>query len=1301
MKINSFVLTVAFLCTIALGAAEPWGSWDFAKHSGGTVCDISGNGNDAMVLGPVKFVPNGFGTKEGMLAEFRKNADTSMNIPGFTGKTDGFSVAVWIYPFHTDAFSQEFGSGWGRFNFHLGENGDIYCGTDVEKRFVPDDLSAMMVPGEWQMFVFTCDGTEGRFFRNGVSVAKKAMPSPDAFNGFRFSPGMDGYLGKVTLWKKSLTDEEAGTLFKSEASRFGVSTVPEQRDTAVADICGSWDFEHVRGKTVLDRSGRLHHAHLRGNARVVEENVNGNPIHVGEIGPEAPGSFPIPSIQGVQKAFTISFWIKLKDVEHYGNEIGNGWNGFNFHTWGDGRFYIGSTVKTRMDPQMFPYRPLENDRWAMLTYTYENGMSSLYLNGTFLFRRENWSARSLTGFRFSDMVNGRFDKIRYWERCLDAREVETLYAADRERFGMPSADAVPDYSTAGYYPENGTLHLKYRYYGDGTPVLLQVEMVDQAGKVHQKGEYSISQTGSLTLPVPDGKGLYWLKVKISSKDKRILQEQEFPFAVTVRLPSLKEMDPEDCFLGVHSADSGMVAFAHLIGIKWVRTWDMSERWEETEGVRGQFDWTYLDRLTKTTRERGQELLYTLHGLPKWASVRNPKPNNVGFFVSWVPDDIADWKNYVTAVAARYRDVIRNYDIVNEGLRSDTPTGHDTGADNLTLLKAAYEAIKAVDPGIRVVGINEHPSAWVLDGKGNKIADGFLEMFRRGALKYMDVLAIHDYNMSSPERYEADYAGMKKRPKDFFAAMKAAGYDKMPIWDTESSFLTPPRINNRPATEEEFRRDFGAKFHDAETACYNGDGAILVAPEHRSAAWEIQTILMQLASGVKRHFVYMHMAATTVPLILEKGVAFAALNKRLGKFRQWEKIAYLKRGDATGVNGVRFADREGHGFAAVWATGLDDGTIVLTSKHPAPMEAEDFLGNKIELPEWKDGILSFSVTPAPVYLLNPPEDLAIAEFMTADSAKMISANSSVSGMLHVFNVKTSPDMFRIESECGKDFSVSGLPDKLRLEAGETKDIPFRIHAGVLSNTDEEASVVLRLKSGENVLAEKKLSLYKFKSPNNLPSVADWNRVKAVPAGEGRNIVVGKQQAAMPEGTYPRWMGKADLSFAVQAAGTQDGFAFRIRVRDGMDKPEVCPDPYRLESTPWNFDNVNLMIRKFDGDVRDPQEFRKPGNAYQIMIRPPMSEKTAPCATLINPIGLSRMENVECSASGRRTAEGYEIEGIVKFRNGLAFRRGDRIAYDVLIDDRDDVRNVRKSQLSLFGCGENIFDVQRWGHFLVKY
>jgi len=276
------------------------------------------------------------------------------------------------------------------------------------------------------------------------------------------------------------------------------------------------------------------------------------------------------------------------------------------------------------------------------------------------------------------------------------------------------------------------------------------------------------------------------------------------------------------------------------GVPWptakfgtLRLWDTGTSWTSLEPQQGVWNWQPLDIWVAAAEQHGvEDILLTLGQTPPWASTDPDDVNYIGAGAPAPPTDNQYWRDYITAVAQRYKGRIRYYEIWNEPNDPTYYTG--TVAELAELTAEAYRIIKSVDPGNTVLS----PAAY---------APGYLDqLLAAGIAQNVDMIAYHFYE-TPPEAAAADIANVN-------LVMAAHGVSAIPLWATEGA---------------------------------SGDNT--TAPESLAAAYLVRKYLVHLAFGSIRFDWYAWGKATTFcvgteendPRVLtEAGTAFGILLKWL-------------------------------------------------------------------------------------------------------------------------------------------------------------------------------------------------------------------------------------------------------------------------------------------------------------------------------------------------------------------------------------------------------------------------------------
>jgi hypothetical protein len=208
------------------------------------------------------------------------------------------------------------------------------------------------------------------------------------------------------------------------------------------------------------------------------------------------------------------------------------------------------------------------------------------------------------------------------------------------------------------------------------------------------------------------------------------------------------------------------------GVPWptarfgtLRLWDSGTAWTSLEPQKGVWNWQPLDIWVAAAEQHGvPDILLTLGQTPAWASTNPDDVNYVGAGAPAPPADNQDWRDYITAVAQRYKGRIRYYEIWNEP--NDTTYYTGTVAELAELTAEAYSILKSVDPGNTVLS----PAAY---------EPGYLDqLLQAGIGSNVDMIAFHFYQ-TPPEATAAAIFNVR-------LTMAKDGAAAIPLWDTEGA-----------------------------------------------------------------------------------------------------------------------------------------------------------------------------------------------------------------------------------------------------------------------------------------------------------------------------------------------------------------------------------------------------------------------------------------------------------------------------------------------------------------------------------
>jgi hypothetical protein len=186
------------------------------------------------------------------------------------------------------------------------------------------------------------------------------------------------------------------------------------------------------------------------------------------------------------------------------------------------------------------------------------------------------------------------------------------------------------------------------------------------------------------------------------------------------------------------------------GFRWVK---QSIEWRYIEPhIKGTYEFNEPDRLSGLAADVGVKILARVDNQPDWA--RSDKV----FPLSGPPDKIQDYADFLHAVATRYKGKIHAYEIWNEpNLAREWGNKPPNPADYVTLLKAAYAAIKAADSDAQVITAGLAPTT-ASGAIAMPDVDFVQGIYKAGGAKYFDILGAHGAGFKAPPEMSPDDVG---------------------------------------------------------------------------------------------------------------------------------------------------------------------------------------------------------------------------------------------------------------------------------------------------------------------------------------------------------------------------------------------------------------------------------------------------------------------------------------------------------------------------------------------------------------
>ena len=214
-----------------------------------------------------------------------------------------------------------------------------------------------------------------------------------------------------------------------------------------------------------------------------------------------------------------------------------------------------------------------------------------------------------------------------------------------------------------------------------------------------------------------------------------------------------------------------------VGFFGWRLWDSSVSWPALEPSKGQFSFGTLDSCVALAEEEHAEILLPLGLSPAWASARPQEASAYAPGNAAPPRDLEDWKEYVRAVATRYRGRITHYEIWNE---PNLPRFFSGSAEEmLELARAAHDVLKSVDLQNVVVS----PSA-TSGEPGLRWLQAYLGI---GGGAVCDVVGFHFYTGGKRPESIRPLALHARR------VLARVNLSSVPLWNTETGWSIPSQV----------------------------------------------------------------------------------------------------------------------------------------------------------------------------------------------------------------------------------------------------------------------------------------------------------------------------------------------------------------------------------------------------------------------------------------------------------------------------------------------------------------------------
>lgn len=384
-------------------------------------------------------------------------------------------------------------------------------------------------------------------------------------------------------------------------------------------------------------------------------------------------------------------------------------------------------------------------------------------------------------------------------------------------------------------------------------------------------------------------------------------------------------------------------------------------WWTVEPVKGQLSLPERSRWTESATQNGIKSLVVLsYGNPIYDFGKATQAElDAGGFRDCVmpvrdgnPETTADdeyfdaYIRYIDFVSKSLAGKVAAYEIWNEPDIKGFNTKDATGTDYAQLLKAAYQTIKNNDPDVPVLG-----------GAIAYRTDFMDEMMKADAGEYMDGLSVHYYlGKNGPEKRA------RERLDKYRDVLVKYGYDKMPIWVTETGWANS-NVDEQTQAQYIVRN---AIFYDEFLLDYGIDGQYFTYELQDSSITSdvLGGIEYENSLGLYKNDFTPKVAANAVKTFnsLTAGKKLTSLEKtRYGLF--YQKSAYTATYSQSGKT-----------VYVIWAESQLNMDITLPDTQ---ITVYDMQGNVIE-ENVQGGVKRISATASPIYIVCDSDPVVIEQ-----------------------------------------------------------------------------------------------------------------------------------------------------------------------------------------------------------------------------------------------------------------------------------------------------------------------------------
>lgn len=253
----------------------------------------------------------------------------------------------------------------------------------------------------------------------------------------------------------------------------------------------------------------------------------------------------------------------------------------------------------------------------------------------------------------------------------------------------------------------------------------------------------------------------------------------------------KPVDPKLFGVTMNSSSGAMPSFR----TGTLRLWDSETRWAQVEPVRGEYDWSTLDRLLDGAEREALPTLFVFGGTPAWAAPDARKAAYPDGSRAAPPDDLDDWDSFVRALVRHAGARIDAYELWVTANHQHHYNGSVTTLVEMT--RRASRIIREADASATVV-CPSITALWTAEAH-----EFLLHFAESGGYQYCDAAGIKLYQQRITDPPET----MLDAVRDVDRTFQRAGYH-LPLWNTGTTQTLP--LND--PLEENTAADHAVRFY---------------------------------------------------------------------------------------------------------------------------------------------------------------------------------------------------------------------------------------------------------------------------------------------------------------------------------------------------------------------------------------------------------------------------------------------------------------------------------------------------------